>query len=372
MKVLHVITNFSGKGGAEMMLSRIIEALPDDEHYLVSLMSISGVYDKTVLSCKKVYALDWTIGSTIQVIFKLYKIIEEVCPDIVQCWMYHANVISSFAHVLSGRKGALLWGVHHSLNDYPGEKLSVKVALWLSRALRRIPDKIIYCSKVGLQQHRAFGFKNVPDVFIPNGVPLSYYAAHSLEAGCFEKKTWVIGSAGRFHPAKGYPYLLNAAKAVVEASPQTKVLLCGRGIDENNKSFIGMMLDCGFSASSKELSLLGEIDDMSKFYSSIDLFVLSSVTEGFPNVLIECMAAGLPCVTTDVGDAAEIVGETGFVVKPKSPSQLASAILRYFVLPPEEKMRRSLLAREKAFEMYSLPKVAKKYRDVWEDSALRP
>src|SRR6185295_10648982 len=108
-----------------------------------------------------------------------------------------------------------------------------------------------------------------------------------------------------------------------------------------------------------------DVSDMASFYQSIDALVLSSRTEGFPNVVAEAMSHGKPVITTDVGDAALIVGATGFVVPPREPQAMAEAMVKLLSLSPHDYRRLAIAARRHVEEQYAMPAVAATYRKVF-------
>ena len=359
MKVLHVITNYAGMGGAEKMLSRLIESLPEAEHHIVSLMQISDLYLNSVTQCKSVTALNWHLMSTPSVVFKLKKIIEDIEPDAIQGWMYHANVLATVAHQWAKTEAAMIWGVHHSLAAIQEESLSTKIALNMSRLLSKVPQAIIFCAESGLIQHNHFGFKNKNNVAIPNGIPMNEFSAKkSINA----HKT-IVGFAGRYHEAKGFPYLFEAISLVQQSSDSVSFSVAGRDVSYGNSEISKLVAH--HTVDPKRITLLDQVTDMPIFYNTLDLFVLSSITEGFPNVLVEAMASGVPCVTTNVGDAAVIVRDAGLVVESKSGRALADAILQYVVLRTSEKLALSVRSRDIVAKNYGLDAVAKAYLAVW-------
>ncbi len=104
MRVLHVITNFTEKGGAEGMLSRLIASTPNCQHFIVSLMNISpSMYKDTLQQCESFFELKWKLHNTFFVLIKLIKLINLIKPDVVQCWMYHPNFFAPIAVKLSGK-----------------------------------------------------------------------------------------------------------------------------------------------------------------------------------------------------------------------------------------------------------------------------
>lgn len=358
MKVLHIITNFSAVGGAEMMLSRLIHAQPNCQHYVVALMQINKTYQTALQSCEAYYALHWNGVNTLQSIAKLRKIIQDVQPDVIQGWMYHANVLATLSVMGLKAKPPVFWSIHHSLASPKEESISTKVALLMSRYLSGFAGGIIYCAQSALQQHQAFGFRNPQQIMIPNGIEMERFQFHSFT----ENSPLVVGFAGRFHPAKGYPYLVETIAKLRGYPVQFKI--AGRGANLNNLELKGLFER--HQVDFNQVELLDQVEDMSAFYASLDLFLMTSITEGFPNVLVEAMASGVPCVTTDVGDAEFIVQKNGYVVAPRNSQQLRDAILSYMSLTVEEKKDFKLNSRQRIESSFSIENVSQQYLSAWE------
>jgi len=115
--------------------------------------------------------------------------------------------------------------------------------------------------------------------------------------------------------------------------------------------------------------LLDQISDIPSFYQSIDAFLMTSITEGFPNVLVEAMASGLPCISTDVGDAKYIVQDLGSIVPPRNAQALADAILAYVQKTEAEKQSLKLATRERVEQNFSIETVSRQYMQVWSQKA---
>jgi len=356
-KVLHVITNFAAVGGAEMMLSRLIQAQPDCQHYVVALMQINETYQTALQQCAAHYALHWNGLNTLQSIFKLRKIIQDIQPDVIQGWMYHANVLTTLSTMGLKTKPPVFWGIHHSLASPKEESRSTKIALQLSRYLSSFASGIIYCAQSALQQHQAFGFRNSQQHVIPNGIEIERFQFHSFT----EHSPLVVGFAGRFHPAKGYPYLVETIARLRGYPVQFKI--AGRGANLNNPELAALFEQ--YQVSLNQVELLDQVEDMPAFYASLDLFLMTSITEGFPNVLVEAMASGVPCITTDVGDAGLIVADTGYVVPARDIEKLREAIIAYLNLPLDDKLQRQNNARSRVEENFTIQAIRQNYLHVW-------
>ena len=355
--MVHVITNFAGVGGAEMMLARLIQYTEHQyEHVIIALMKTSEVYQSTLDSCQAHYALGWSGINTLGTIQKLRGLLKQLQPKTVQCWMYHANVLTSLSVIGLARKPKVVWGIHHSLASPKDESISTKIALGLSKILSQQASAIIYCAHSSMQQHQAFGFKNANSQVIANGVFLDKFQPNPQ----LHEPT-VIGFAGRYHTAKGYPYLLQVIAELKDQPIIFKIAGSGANLDtpEIKQAFAEHQLDL------QKVKLFDQVSDMPAFYQSIDAFLMTSITEGFPNVLVEAMASGLPCITTDVGDAKYIVEEKGWVVAPRDVAGLKAAILNYVKLSQADKRSLKQQTRARVEQNFSIQHVSQQYMTVW-------
>ena len=226
--IVHVITNFAGVGGAEMMLARLIEQTESQyQHIVIALMKTSTVYQTTLQRCQAHYALGWNGINTLPVTLKLRQLLKQWAPQAVQCWMYHANVLTSLS--LLGLKQApkVFWGIHHSLASTKEESLSTKTALILSRYLSSQPTGIVYCAHSSQIQHQTYGLNNPQSVVIPNGVFLQQFQPN-LEL----HQPITIGFAGRYHTAKGYPYLFETMSLLKDHPIRFKIAGGGASLDQ--------------------------------------------------------------------------------------------------------------------------------------------
>lgn len=359
--MVHVITNFAGVGGAEMMLSRLIQATEQQyQHVIIALMKTSAVYQSTLDRCQAHYALGWNGVNTFGTLQKLRVLLKQLKPQTLQCWMYHANVLTSLSVIGLKQKPKVIWGVHHSLASPKDESISTKLALGLSKLLSKQPQAIIYCAHSAMQQHQAFGFHNSNSHVIANGVYLNKFQPNSEL-----HEPIVIGFAGRYHPAKGYPYLFETMAKLKDQPVAFRI--AGGGASLNNpevKAHFEL-----YQLDQEKVKLLDQVSDMPAFYQSIDVFLMTSITEGFPNVLVEAMASGLPCISTDVGDASYIVQETGSIVPPRDSDALAQAILKYLQLSTDEKLALKQMTRQRVEQYFSIETVSQQYMQVWSQQA---
>ncbi|MEX5426293.1 glycosyltransferase [Acinetobacter radioresistens] len=357
--IVHVITNFDSVGGAEMMLSRLIQSTEDQYvHVIISLMKVSDLYQSTLDRCAAYYGLGWNGINTLGIVIRLRNLLKKLQPKIVQCWMYHANALTSLSVLGLKQKLNVIWGIHHSLASYKDESISTKIALGINKILSTQPKAIIYCAYSSLEQHRAFGFNNINQQVIANGVFLDQFQPSTTL-----HQPVTIGFAGRYHPAKGYNYLFETMALLKDEDIIFKVAGSGATLDnpEVKVLFEQHQLDA------KKVHLLDQVSDMPNFYKSIDVLLMTSITEGFPNVLVEAMASGIPCISTDVGDAKYIVANDHYIVSPKDTDALKTAVLRYFHLPTDEKIRLKKIVRDRVESNFSIKNIYKEYSRIWND-----
>ena len=220
--------------------------------------------------------------------------------------------------------------------------------------------------------HESIGYKPSKAAVIGNGYDLTQFTINSglkttfrAEIGLNDDEN-LIGMVGRYDPQKDHASLVTALGLVKKAGYNVKLVLIGKDLDANNLNLLNHIRD---NQLTENVFLLGQLTDIPAVMNGLDLHVLSSsFGEGFPNVLAEAMACGTPCLTTDVGDASLIVGDTGWVVPPKDPQILSKAIMQAI----EEKQsdsqdweKRKGTCRNRIVENFSIEKMINEYHEVW-------
>ena len=169
---------------------------------------------------------------------------------------------------------------------------------------------------------------------------------------------------GRYHPLKDHGNFLAAARGLLDAGVKARFVLCGLGVDDTNDELMALVdrLDLGGVT-----SLLGERNDPQRIMNAFDLGTISSAGEGFPNVVCEMMLCGIPCVVTDVGDAAIIVGDTGQVVPSTDAAALAEGWRRMLQLDARARHIKGKAARLRIVRNYSAEAISLRYHQLWSD-----
>ncbi|WP_421782434.1 glycosyltransferase [Kiloniella litopenaei] len=361
--IFHVITSLDS-GGAERMLTRVVlnsvAELGDKKQIVISLRDF-GVYGEELSrNGVEVFSLNLHRGNRLSALCKLYKIFKKYTPVIVMTWLYHADLIGTIFSIIFGVKH-LFWNVRCSnINFSKYSKLTwltVRVLSYFSS----IPTAIIVNSKVGKREHAKLGYKPKEWIYIPNGFDVDEFSPDAtlrqqVREDLGVEESVVVGIIARTDPQKDYNTFLKASALLVKKDKSIKFLLVGKGTDELRIP----------DELKENVMCLGARRDVASLLQAMDVFVLSSAYgEGFPNVLGEAMAVGVPCITTDVGDAAELVQGIGEIVEPQKAEMLSSTIGRLLEEGKGGLLRRAILGRERIVGNYTVGKITRKYLEVY-------
>lgn len=325
--ILHIITGLND-GGAEAVLYRLCTQDPS-KHQVISLMD-NGKYGSLLKEHNiPVYNLNLNPSKPNPYkLFELYSLIKKIDPFIVQTWMYHADLLGSTIAKAAGVP-KVFWGIRHS-NLSKGTIKPTTHAIMKSCALLShvIPTKIISCSKAAVTSHIAQGYASNKFEVVQNGYDLTSFRPllRSDERICFSSDgSPIIAMVARFDIQKDHGNLINALSILKNKDLDFHVVLVGKGINHDNSELIQLINESSLVID-KDITLYGQSNNIPLVMNSIDLHVLSSLGEAFPNVLAEAMACGTPCVSTNVGDAKEIVSTYGWIVEPQNSMLLSQAI----------------------------------------------
>ena len=371
MKILHIITGLN-KGGAETLLCNLCQFDKEHEHEIISLSYVKDSQSLSSMHNFSIHSLNFPVGKIrIFGLFKLYKLIKKIKPDAIQTWLIHADLIGGIAARFSGIKN-IFWGVHHTIL-LPGKvKFSTIFVLKCNAFLSNfVPKKIIYCAEKSRQIQESIGFNKSKGLVIQNGYDIKNFSQNDIlrkdfrnELGCSDN-TFLIGHVGSYHPLKDQSNLIDALAFLNKKGFNYSAVLVGKDLDHNNDDLVCKIRD---NELTDHIFLLGERNDIPAVMNGIDLFVLSSLSEAFPNVLNEAMACGTPCVSTNVGDASFILDNTGWVVSPKDPKAIANAV---FEAADEKQsdnstwIKRKNHCHQRIAHHFTIEKMLKKYKEAW-------
>lgn len=370
MKIVHVITGLNN-GGAEGVLFRLCTHDKKNQHIVISMMD-HGKYGPLLLDNDvQVYSLNMPRGKlTFKGIKQLYSLIKIQKPDIVQTWMSHADLVGGLIAKIAGVK-KVFWNVRHSdLDSKKSSKKTLAVIRFCSYLSNYIPHKIICCAYKAYDVCLNAGYPKDKMIVISNGYDLSSlgFDLEGAEKIKEELKIYsdlfLIGMVARYDPAKNHLGLIEAFKRVNDLYPDTRLILVGRDVNDENLELSALIKKLNIH---NKVYLLDQRTDINSIMSMLDVHVLSSsFGEGFPNVLAEAMAASTPCVTTDVGDAAVIVSNKGWVVPIDDTIGLSDGFIKAYNLKNSDnwiELKNS--CRVHISENFCIKEMVKKYNSTW-------
>ena len=371
LKIVHVITGLE-TGGAEMMLYKLLREMQkfDNETVVVSLMEDGAVSELISEINIPVYTLGVSQGEVpgFRKIWWYIKLVRKYRPNIIQGWMYHGNIAATIAAFFMGKKSKHYWNVRQTIYSYKYEKSLTRIIVRLSALISRMPNKIIYNSHLSKSQHEGCGFSARNSVVFPNGFDLNEFSpSKKCRVGIREYlkikgDSIVVGHVARFHPMKGHIDFLRSAGIVLKRYSDIHFVLIGQGVDYDNKRLMDGIQKI---PKSENIHLLGKRMDISEIMPSFDIFVSSSGWgEGFPNVVGEAMSSGVPCIVTDVGDSALVVGSSGYVCKPNDSIELAGYIIR-MINNKSARFDMSISGLKRIKKYFSIEFVSDKYLSLY-------
>lgn len=287
------------------------------------LMQLSGV-DYICLNKKG----RWEVLSFL---LRAIRTVRAIRPEIVYSFMGGANILAAVTKPFLGQS-RVVWGVRGSAVEAGRYDWAARLTMALETLLSRVPQVIIANSRAGAAAAAASGFPPARLAVVPNGIDCQLFHPQQ-EAGQRVRREWgltscekVVGLVGRPDPMKDHANFLRAGRMLLEHQADLRLVMVGAGDAERPAELLCLASELGLVNS---CLWVGAREDMGAVYNAFDVMVSSSAFgEGFPNVVGEAMACGVPCVVTDVGDSAWVVGDAGEVVPPKDPAALAAAVSR--------------------------------------------
>jgi glycosyltransferase involved in cell wall biosynthesis len=366
MKILHIITGLN-LGGAENSLKNLLSSGVFNAK-IISLTSNGSVGKDIELMGYKVIALNLTPFNIPFVLLRLCRIIKDYKPDIVHTWLYHADFLGGLAAKIIGVK-SIVWNIR-TTELKKGSYVTSGIRKLLALLSEIIPDKVVVVAEKSKEKHIDLGYKSSKMVVIPNGFEISKFDVSLNKVASFKKEIGladdelVVGCVGRFSQVKGQDIFVKATKIVLKVFPHVRFLLIGRGLDYSNHEFIDVLKK---HSNINNFILLGERSDIPTCLKSMDLFCLPSRSEGFPNSLGEAMLAGIPCVSTDAGDASTLGGKDVPIVKVGNHEDLANKLVKVLKKSQLEREKIGRRLRQRIIDEYSLDKMACQYQDLYSD-----
>lgn len=375
IRVCHIITGL-GQGGAETMLYNLLK-YTDRNRFEPSVISLlaEGPLSASIRDLS-IHVDALNMMRKLPSPFKIMELKKNMSInniDLVQCWMYHANLLGGIAAKLQGIPA--IWGIHHSnLDNIVNKKSTLQIIHLCAKLSPYIPQKIIYCAQKARTVHEGIGYAANKSIVIPNGFEISRFHPSQETRASLRKElglsaeSLLIGLIARFDPQKDHASFFQAANLLLEKikyAADIHFILCGTGVTDDNTAILKLIPEP--LRSTNRLHLLGARLDIPRIYASLDIATLSSVGEAFPNVVGEAMACEIPCVVTDVGDAAWIVGNTGIVVPASNPAELANGWLQLIEKSAADRLLLGKRARKRIEETFDITQITDQYAAVHQD-----
>lgn len=385
-RIAHIITDLNGFGGTEATLLRYLKGseIPSEFHRIIVLKTI-GVGEtlgaQMVNAGFSVVELNQQKGNiSLQGMKDLFHELREFNPDVISAWLYHPSLLATILALFLPRHTPVIWHIRSlpfsSLVRAPGRYIVQRVLALLSHFTNPL---IVSNSGEAIRQHVSLGFggSSKQHRVIPNGIELDHYYYDRNEGLAVRHELGiptdaiVIGCVGRFVAEKGYPVLFAALKIVQEKlnsdlSARVHLLGVGNGVSLENASFVRISSD---ALDQSRLHFLDKRSDVPRLLRTLDLFVLPSISEAFPNALIEAMATGVACVATDVGQCTEVLGNPDFIVTPSDSLQLADRIVKLIELGAHGRFELGVANRQRVAGRYKLIKMVRSFDELFCDAS---
>jgi glycosyltransferase involved in cell wall biosynthesis len=373
IRIVHLISGLD-LGGAEVSLGNLVARLDRTrfQSTVVSLIEPGPAGSIVRDHGTPLVSLGMERGKpSMRGLARMVALLRRDRPAILQTWMYHADLLGLIAGRVA-RTPCIVWNIRCSnmtTNDQGGQ---LRLLLRALARLSRQPEAVIVNSYAGRVVHSALGYRPRRWVEITNGVDTERFRPRPTESQALRQALGIperaraIGLVARRHAMKDHHTFLAAATELAQRRPDVFFVLAGNGCEPGSRE-----LEQAIAA--RELGdrvrLLGIRHDIEDVFPAFDLTTLSSAFgEGCPNVLIESMSCGVPCVATDVGDCARIIGDTGRVVPPRDPTALAAAW--------DEFLRADLRAlgaeaRARTMAFFNLDQVRARYEALYSEVAFK-
>lgn len=367
--VVHVISGL-GQGGAETVLYRLVTApQAQTRHIVVSLGDMDIFGPRLQQAGIEVHALRMKGIRFLSGLYALRRLLKRLQPDVVQTWMYHADLLGGIVARSVGLR-TVVWGIRNSGENLHHSSFKARAVAWLCARLSSwVPAAIVACAENAARRHKQWGYAADKMTVIPNGYDLSAWQPDPAQALAVRKalgvdeETALLLSVARWNPLKDHPNLLAALARLKRQTQPWVAVLVGEGMTTDNAELMQLIRHFELE---EQVRLIGRREDIPAWMAAADIHILSSKAEGFPNVVCEAMVAQALCVVTDVGDAAKIVGDEGIVVPPRNAEALATGIEKALQQWRDPNLTQQLQAGSARIAAhYSLEKMVQTYQSLW-------
>jgi len=372
IRVLHIIDT-GGPGGAETVFLQTATRLDPARFHSTAIVGGMGWLAKQFPEGAESPHIVSAKGSfNVRYLSKLLQLARQHRSDVIAAHLYGSSV---YACLVGTLLSIPVVSVLHGHSDVPdAERFSSLKAAIIRRGSRRV----VFVSQ-SLRDHLQSRFRLAAAqcAVIPNGVDTQVFRPNRdrslrVELG-LDEGTALLGAIGNIRKPKAYDVLLRAARALVDRAQRFHLVIAGDCANDLGRQLQRLRIDLGVE---RHVTFLGLRPDVSRILNNLDIFVLSSQTEGFSIACVEAMACGVPVIATRSGGPEQILeGEAGLLVPTGDPESLALAVERII---SSQDLAGALTARgvKRAHEHYSLTNMLSQYEALLEsvvpDSRLSP
>jgi glycosyltransferase involved in cell wall biosynthesis len=343
-----------GFGGAQRQLVTLARALHGSSFAVTVVSFYPGplAADLTAAGVPQITIGKHSRWDLVGFSLRLAQTLRRLQPAVLHGYLAESNLMALLLKPFCGHP-KIVWGVRDSESDAHQWGLLGRASFHLNCLLSRFANQIIANSQSGRRWYQTQGFPSEAARFavVPNGIDIERFQPRPGLAPA----TPLLGIIGRLNPMKDHPTFLRAAALVARQHPDVRFEVIGDGPEHALKELQHLARDLGLASC---VTWCPGQSDPETVYPRLTAIVSSSAYgEGFSNVLAEAMACGIPGIATDVGDAAIVLGDTGFLCPPRNPAALAEAMTRFLDLPPAARASLGQQARQRIATHFTIPQM---------------
>jgi glycosyltransferase involved in cell wall biosynthesis len=366
------MTRSLNTGGAQRQLTELVRAI-DKRRFDITVATFypGGKYwdEMCAIPGVRVTSLEkfgrWDVTGAWRSSLRLAR---NIRPHIIYSFRNEANLLA--LPLAWAVRAKIIWGIRRSSNKITSRDLLVMGIFWVGAALSYYTDRVVYNSFCGRNLHISRGYCGKNAVVISNGFETARFQP-DIDARLRQRMYWsvgekdlLVGIVGRLDPVKNHGLFIEVASRLKKEYPYARFAVIGGGSAKYSDELVKKKSEADLNG---RLLWIGESNDMRSCYNALDILVLCSTEEGCPNVVGEAMACGVPCVVTDVGDAAMMVGNTGLVVPPGNPDAMTVGWSKMLGLEWKERRSRGLAARRRIKSEYNLERMVERTTNLMEE-----
>ena len=368
--VLFLLRSF-GIGGAERQLIVLAAGLQQNGYSVKIAVFYTGGPMQEEAERMGIQIVDlkrkgrWDLVSFL---FRLICLIKNENPDILHSYLQVPNIWAALIKLVLPRT-KVIWGVRASNMDMKQYNWQWGLTDRVESLLSKFPNWIICNSQAGLLYHAGRGYPKRKMNVIHNGIDTTSFFP-DRELGKSVRLQWgiqdrekLIGMVARIDPMKDYPNFLKTAALLIQERKDLRFVCVGGGSEKHIREYTELAHSLKLE---KHLLWAGERKDMIHVYNALDIFVLPSANgEGFSNAIGEAMACGIPCVATDVGDARQLIGDSGEIVIPGNPEELKQGVLKLLDQLDKNGMDLNTRARKRIVDQFSISRLVSRTNNIF-------